>query len=134
MEQLIKLTGRIAKVLPLQSGVSARTGNQWQSQEYVLEYFTWSGSMYPDKVVFKVFGEDKIRQFALKELEENIIVFLRFTVREHDGRFYNEVNCYNVMRNLQNLEQTRPTEAPATSTSTSQPTTEGISNANDLPF
>lgn len=132
MEQLIKLTGRIAKVLPLQQGISARTGNQWQSQEYVLEYFTWSGSMYPDKVVFKVFGEDKIRQFTLKELEENITVFLRFTVREHEGRFYNEVNCYNVMRNLQNLEQTRPTEAPATSTSTSQPTTEG--NANDLPF
>ena len=132
MEQLIKLTGRIAKVLPLQQGVSARTGNQWQSQEYVLEYFTWSGSMYPDKVVFKVFGEDKIRQFALKELEENITVFLRFTVREHEGRFYNEVNCYNVMRNLQNLEQTRPTEAPATSTSTLQPTTEG--NADDLPF
>ena len=132
MEQLIKLTGRIAKVLPLQQGVSARTGNPWQSQEYILEYFTWSGSMYPDKVVFKVFGEDKIRQFALKELEENIIVFLRFTVREHDGRFYNEVNCYNVMRNLQNLEQTRPTEAPATSTSTSQTATEG--NADDLPF
>ena len=132
MEQLIKLTGRIAKVLPLQQGVSARTGNQWQSQEYVLEYFTWSGSMYPDKVVFKVFGEDKIRQFALKELEENITVFLRITVREHEGRFYNEVNCYNVMRNLQNLEQTRPTEAPATSTSTPQPTTEG--NADDLPF
>ena len=132
MEQLIKLTGRIAKVLPLQQGVSARTGNQWQSQEYVLEYFTWSGSMYPDKVVFKVFGEDKIRQFALKELEENITVFLRFTVREHEGRFYNEVNCYNVMRNLQNLEQTRPTEAPTTNTSTPQPTTEG--NADDLPF
>lgn len=132
MEQLIKLTGRIAKVLPLQQGVSARTGNPWQSQEYILEYFTWSGSMYPDKVVFKVFGEDKIRQFALKELEENITVFLRFTVREHDGRFYNEVNCYNVMRNLQNLEQTRPTEVPATSTSTSQTATEG--NANDLPF
>lgn len=132
MEQLIKLTGRIAKVLPLQQGVSARTGNQWQSQEYVLEYFTWAGSMYPDKVVFKVFGEDKIRQFALKELEENITVFLRFTVREHDGRFYNEVNCYNVMRNLQTLGQTRPTEAPATNTSTSQPTTEG--NADDLPF
>ena len=116
----------------MQQGVSARTGNPWQSQEYVLEYFTWSGSMYPDKVVFKVFGEDKIRQFALKELEENITVFLRFTVREHDGRFYNEVNCYNVMRNLQNLEQTRPTEAPATSTSTSQPKTEG--DADDLPF
>ena len=132
MEQLIRLTGRIAKVLPLQQGVSARTGNQWQSQEYMLEYFTWSGSMYPDKVVFKVFGEDKIRQFALKELEENITVFLRFTVREHDGRFYNEVNCYNVMRNLQNLEQTRPAEAPATSTSKSQPKTEG--NADDLPF
>ena len=132
MEQLIRLTGRIAKVLPLQQGVSARTGNPWQSQEYILEYFTWSGSMYPDKVVFKVFGEDKIKQFALKELEENITVFLRFTVREHDGRFYNEVNCYNVMRNLQNLEQTRPAEAPATSTSTPQPTTEG--DADDLPF
>ena len=37
MEQIIKLTGRIAEVLPANTGVSQRTGNQWMSQEYVFE-------------------------------------------------------------------------------------------------
>ena len=33
----MELTGRIIAVLPAQSGVSARTGNNWMSQDYVIE-------------------------------------------------------------------------------------------------
>ena len=63
MEQIIKLTGRIAEVMPLQSGVSQRTGNQWKSQEYLFEYFAWGGAMYANRIVCRVFGEDKIARF-----------------------------------------------------------------------
>ena len=34
MEQVIKLTGRVVKVFPAQSGVSARTGNAWMSRSF----------------------------------------------------------------------------------------------------
>ena len=33
----MELTGRIIAVMAAQSGVSARTGNPWMSQEYVIE-------------------------------------------------------------------------------------------------
>lgn len=98
MEQVIRLTGRIAKVFPAQSGVSQQTGNQWMSQEYLLEYFAWSGARYPDRIVFRVFGEDKIKQWNLQELEDNVTVVLRINAREYDGRWYNEVGATNVVR------------------------------------
>ena len=98
MEQVIKLTGRIAKVFPANSGVSQRTGNSWKSQEYLFEFFSWSGARNPDRVVFRVFGEERIKQFNIQELEENVTVVLRLDAHESDGRWYNEVSATNVIR------------------------------------
>ncbi len=98
MEQIVKLTGRIAKVMPAQSGISSRTGERWMSQEYVFEYFQWSGARYPSRIVMRVFGEDTIKQFALKEMEEDVTVTLRFDAHEYNGRWFNEVGCTDVKR------------------------------------
>ncbi len=88
------LTGNIIAVLPAQSGVSARTGNTWMSQEYVIEV----PGMYPKKMCFRVFGEDRIRQFALQQGQQNVTIHFDIDAHEHDGRWFNEVRCYNVMR------------------------------------
>ena len=88
------LTGNIIAVLPAQSGVSARTGNPWMSQEYVIEV----PGMYPKKMCFRVFGEDRIRQFALQQGQQNVTIQFDIDAHEHDGRWFNEVRCYNVMR------------------------------------
>ena len=117
MEQIIKLTGRIAKVFPANSGVSQRTGNTWMSQEYLLEFFSWSGANYPDRVVFRVFGEERIKQFALQELEENVTVVLRLDAHENNGRWYNEISATNVIRQ----GQQQPQNAPAGGGSANQP-------------
>ena len=45
----MELTGRIIAVLPAQSGVSARTGNNWMSQDYVIEV----PGQYPRKCLFR---------------------------------------------------------------------------------
>lgn len=108
MEQIIKLTGRIAKVFPANSGVSQRTGNTWMSQEYLMEFFSWSGANYPDRLVFRVFGEDRIKQFNLQELEENVTVVLRLGAHENDGRWYNEISATNVIRQGQQQPQNAP--------------------------
>ena len=55
----MELTGKIIAVLPANSGVSNRTGNPWMSQEFVIEV----PGQYPRKCVFRVFGEDRIKQF-----------------------------------------------------------------------
>jgi tyrosine-protein phosphatase YwqE len=68
------------------------------SQEYLLEYFSWGGARNPDRVVFRIFGEERIKQFNIQELDENVTVILRLDAHESDGRWYNEVSATNVIR------------------------------------
>lgn len=99
MEQIVKLLGRIAEVMPAQEGVSARTGNAWKSQEYLFEYFAWSGAQYPSRILARIFGEDNIAKFNLKQGEE-VTIWLRFDAnKSQDGtRWFNEIRITNVER------------------------------------
>lgn len=55
------MQGKIIAVLPPREGTSAR--GLWKSQEYVIE----THDQYPKKMVFTVFGAEKIEQFAIKK-------------------------------------------------------------------
>ena len=99
MEQIVKLTGRIAEVMPAQSGVSQRTGNPWMSQDYLFEFFTWSGAQYPNRLKVRIFGEDNIKRHNLQQYEENVTLTLRLDAsKAEDGKWYNEVRVANVER------------------------------------
>lgn len=50
----IELTGKIIAVKETKCGTSARTGNAWMKQEYVME----TPGDFPKRCVFSVFGED----------------------------------------------------------------------------
>ena len=89
----MELTGRIIAVMDPRSGVSARTGNSWMTQEYVLEV----PGQYPKRCVFNIFGEDRIKQFAIQNGEDLTIQF-DIDAREYNGRWYNDIRAYNVMR------------------------------------
>ena len=89
----MELTGRIIAVLPAQSGVSARTGNSWMSQEYVIEV----PGQYPRKCVFRIFGEDRIKQFNL-QMNEDVTVQFDIDAHEYQGRWFNDVRAYNIIR------------------------------------
>jgi hypothetical protein len=110
MEQIVKLLGRIAEVMPAQEGVSARTGNAWKSQEYLFEYFAWSGAQYPSRILARIFGEDNIAKFNLKQGEE-VTVWLRFDAnKSQDGtRWFNEIRITNVER--AGVQANQPTAA-----------------------
>ena len=98
MEQIVKLTGRIAKVFPIAKGTSQRTGNEWTSQEYLFEFFSWSGATVPDRLVVRVFGDERIKKLNLQELEENVTLTLRFQANEYTDRWFNEIRVANVER------------------------------------
>lgn len=91
---MAELTGKVIAVLPLASGVSNRTGKEWASQDYVIEE---QNARYPQRVCFKVFGSDKIQQFAL-QLGDIVTVKLELGCREYNGKWYNEINCWSVER------------------------------------
>jgi len=89
----MELTGRIIAVLPANSGVSQRTGNTWMSQEYVIEV----PGTFPRKCVFRLFGEDRIKQFNIQNGEDLTVQF-DIDAHEYNGRWFNEVRAYNVIR------------------------------------
>ena len=136
------LTGRIIAVLPAQSGVSARTGNPWMSQEYVIEV----PGQYPRRCVFRLFGEDRIKQFSIQP-NEDITVQFDIDAHEYQGRWFNEVRAYNVIRGQVPPVGVPPVAgaapfppqaaaAPTAATSPFPPAQEPVSegSADDLPF
>ncbi|MBR0263994.1 MAG: DUF3127 domain-containing protein [Prevotella sp.] len=89
----MELTGKIIAVMEPRSGVSARTGNTWMTQEYVLEV----PGTYPKRCVFNLFGEDRIKQFNIQQGEDLTIQF-DIDAREYQGRWFNDIRAYNVTR------------------------------------
>jgi len=79
--------------MPPQSGVSARTGNSWMSQDYVIEV----PGQYPRRCVFRVFGEDRIRQFNIQN-GDDLTVSFDIDAHEYQGRWFNDIRAFNVTR------------------------------------
>ncbi|MDE5948030.1 MAG: DUF3127 domain-containing protein [Prevotella sp.] len=133
----MEITGKIIAVLPANSGVSARTGNPWMSQEYVLE----THDQYPRKMCFRVFGEDRIKQFNIQGGEELTVSF-DIDAREYQGRWFNSINVWAVNRaQAQQPVQPAATDDPFQPAQSAampfppaqeQSSTEG--SADDLPF
>lgn len=91
----MEITGKIIAVLPPNSGVSARTGNPWMSQDYVLE----THDQYPKKICFRAFGEDRIKQFNIQPGEELTVSF-DIDAHEYQGRWFNSINAWAVNRGV----------------------------------
>ena len=141
MEQIVKLTGRIAEVFPAQSGTSQRTGNTWMSQDYLFEFFTWSGAQNPNRLVVRIFGEDNIKRHNLQQYEDNVTLTLRLDAsKTKDGdRWFNEVRVTNVERigvqqpaQAQNVQQ--PTNSPQQQNNAPTGGGNQEGGADDLPF
>ena len=90
----MELQGKIIVVLPERSGVSQR-GNQWRSISYVLE----TQEQYPKKLAFDV-TNDKIDQLNI-QFGEILTVQFDINAREYNGRWFNSVNAWNVIRQVQ---------------------------------
>ena len=91
--KIMDLTGKVIAVLPASSGVSQRTGNPWMSQDYVIEV----PGQYPRKCLFRVFGEDRIKQFNI-QMGEDITVSFDIDAHEFNGRWFNDIRAFNVQR------------------------------------
>lgn len=104
----MEIKGTIIAILPASSGVSQKTGNSWKSQSYVIE----TQGQYPKRCVFNVFGEDRINKFNIQGGEELTVKF-DIDAHEYNGRWFNEVRAYDVVRGGQQPAAQAPTPAPA---------------------
>lgn len=89
----LEITGRIIAVLDKRTGVSNATGTAWSVQQYVIE----THEQYPKKICFDVFGEDRIKQFAI-QIGEEVTVSFDLDAREYQGRWYNSIRAWKVER------------------------------------
>ena len=87
----MEIIGKAIAALPVKSGVSKKTGEQWQSREYVIE----TQEQYPKKMCFEVFGTDKLKEFNIRN-NDLIKVHFDITAREYNGKWYNSVRAWKV--------------------------------------
>ena len=126
------IQGKIITALEPRSGKSNRTGNDWKSQDFVIE----THEQYPKKCVFTVFGEDRLNQFGLKVGDE-VTVSLDIDAHEYNGRWFNDVRAWRVTRGA--APAAMPAAAPAVgapaipAASVGDPLAGG-DNTDDLPF
>ena len=87
----MEIQGKVIAVLPERSGVSAR--GEWKSQTYVIE----TQEQYPKKMVFDVFGADRLAQFNIHS-GEVINVSFDIDAHEYQGRWFNSIRAWNVTK------------------------------------
>ncbi len=102
----MEISGKIIAVLEPRGGVS-RAGNEWKAQEYVIET---TQDQYPRKMCFEVFGPDKISQFNI-QAGEDLTVSFDIDAREWNGRWYNQLRAWRVVRNAAQPAQTAAPDA-----------------------
>lgn len=87
----MEIIGKAIVALPVKSGVSQRTGEQWQSREYVIE----TQEQYPKRMCFEVFGIDKLKEFNIRN-NDLIKVHFDISAREYNGKWYNSIRAWKV--------------------------------------
>lgn len=132
----MELQGRVIAVMEPREGTSAR--GPWKSQQYVIE----THDQYPKKMVFDIFGAERIDQFAIKAGEE-ILVSFDVDAHEYNGRWFNNIRAWNIQRvdaaaaqagNMPPAAPIAPQSQPAAGSQAPFPPAASDNAADDLPF
>ena len=85
----MELQGKVIAALPEKSGTSAR--GEWKVQEFVIE----THDQYPRKMVFSVFGADRLQRFNISVGQE-VSVSFDIDAHEYNGRWFNSIRAFDV--------------------------------------
>ena len=100
--------GRIKQVLPMRSGTSQKTGNEWKALPFIFEYFENPSDRYADTVVLETLDTN-----IIPHIKEGMEVKIGFGhhASEYDGKYYNNLRMYSieiVKRQLQQQQAAQP--------------------------
>ena len=99
----MELQGKVIAALPERGGVSQR-GTEWKVQEFVIE----THEQYPKKMVFEVFGADRLARFNI-QIGQEVLVAFDIDAHEWNGRWFNSIRAYDVRL----VDSQAPVAAPA---------------------
>nr|WP_314755788.1 DUF3127 domain-containing protein [uncultured Prevotella sp.] len=83
------LQGKVIAALEPRRGTSAR--GEWVVQSFVIE----THDAYPKKMVFDVFGEDRLQRFNIQVAQE-VNVSFDIDAHEYQGRWFNSIRAFDV--------------------------------------
>ena len=131
----MELQGKVIAVLPARSGVSAR--GEWKSQSFVIE----THDSFPRKMVFDVFGEERLTRFNI-QLGQEVNVSFDIDAHEYNGRWFNNIRAFDVRLVDPNTVSAAPAaqaapaapQPPPTAHAPFPPQPEQSNSDDDLPF
>lgn len=119
--------GRIKQVLPMRSGTSQKTGNEWKALPFIFEYFENPSDRYADTVVLETLDTD-----IIPHIKEGMEVKIGFGhhASEYDGKYYNNLRIYSfeIVKEQSARQKAQPQQQPAAQQQ-QQP-----AECDDLPF
>lgn len=139
----MQFEGRVKELMPVQSGVSQKSGEPWSSQEFVFGFYETSDAIYEKEIVLKL-RNDKIQQYNL-QVGDKIKAKFGLGINNYQGRKYNEIYTGDI-EILQRAQPTQPAPAqqpapapqpapqPAPAPQDEQQSTVTPGVGNDLPF
>lgn len=136
----MEIVGKIIQVLEARGGTSARTGNPWKVQSYVLE----TEEQYPRRMVFEVFGEDQINQMNI-QTGQTLRVYFNVDAHEYQGRWFNQIRAWKVespevaatpaaQPGVAPVVAAAPAASPFAPVQPEAPVAEPADSTDDLPF
>ena len=126
----MELQGKVIAVLPARSGVSAR--GEWKSQSFVIE----THDSFPRKMVFDVFGEERLSRFNI-QLGQEVNVSFDIDAHEYNGRWFNNIRAFDVRLvdpNTVSAAQAAPAAPQQPANAPFPPQPEQSNSDDDLPF
>lgn len=85
----MELQGRVIAETPERSGTSAR--GEWKAKDYVIE----THENFPKKMVFSVFGDERLKRFNV-QVGQEVLVSFDIDAHEYNGRWFNSIRAYDV--------------------------------------
>ena len=105
----MELRGKIIAEFNERGGISNRTGNEWKAKSYVIEV----PGEYPRKMVFDVFGIERLQAFNI-QIGETLTVHFDIDAHEYNGRWFNDIRAFRIDRG-----EAAPAPAPEVTTAAS---------------
>lgn len=99
----MKVQGKITALLPERSGISQRTGQEWKSLPFIIEFFDDGDRRFADRMQLETFDTkemDLLRKVVAYNESNSpqieVAVTVGHNVREYQGRHYNDLRTYRV--------------------------------------
>ena len=138
----MKIQGRITALLQERRGISQRSGQEWHTQPFIIEFFDDEDHRNPDRMLLETFDTNHIETLKHAYASgKEVMLTVGHKVRTlDDGRQFNDLRTYNVaLANGETIPapaQAQPA-APAAPAATTQPAAQAPADeapADPLPF